>query len=388
MFPVPEASAGWFGSEMGKAKEYISANMYPQAAALLEEEINDDPGNAEAHYLLGKCYLNIGDIEKAEDRFKSAIKLKPDEYAALIGDEFMSAGMSFLKSDKYDTASALFYKAIEYRPDLKSKIVPKLLASGKTTLESGQPEKAYEIFRVAHKMKSDAGGDISDIYFHYAQTQEHNQQLIDILGKASEFNDKNNKEIGKLLARLCDMKTTTKEDKKIFKREAAKYLSKDEFSKYFPMELDDYLEKGVSISSAKKIMELVEYTEKHPGNIEKLVNLGNLYFDNNLYEIAIETYEKALRLDPKNASVLTDLGIMYRNNGNSKKTLECFDKAILIDPELEEAYFNKGVVLYVDFGDKNGAINTWKKLLSINPSATAPNGVPVIEMLKELRRTR
>ena len=47
-----------FDSNVDKAKEFLQAGMYPQAIALLEKEINDNPTNAEAHFQLGICYIN------------------------------------------------------------------------------------------------------------------------------------------------------------------------------------------------------------------------------------------------------------------------------------------------------------------------------------------
>jgi len=121
-------------------------------------------------YLLGKCYINTGEIQIAEARFTSAIQLDPNEYASVIGDEFMQSGFSFIKANKHDLASNLLYKAIEYQPKLKTTIIQELLASGQTTLKIGQFEMTYETFSLAYKMNSASGGDISDIYYNYALT--------------------------------------------------------------------------------------------------------------------------------------------------------------------------------------------------------------------------
>ena len=58
-----------FDSNVDKAKEFMQAGMYPQAIALLEKEINDNPTNAKAHFELGICYVNQNSYNSADERF-------------------------------------------------------------------------------------------------------------------------------------------------------------------------------------------------------------------------------------------------------------------------------------------------------------------------------
>lgn len=50
---------GCVSKEMKKAKEYLDASMFQEAITLLEIEIQNNPKNAEANFLLDKCYLNL-----------------------------------------------------------------------------------------------------------------------------------------------------------------------------------------------------------------------------------------------------------------------------------------------------------------------------------------
>jgi tetratricopeptide (TPR) repeat protein len=69
------------------------------------------------------------------------------------------------------------------------------------------------------------------------------------------------------------------------------------------------------------------------------------------------------------------------------EAIKAFDKAIEIDPRHEIARFNKGVVFLHDLKNFNGAIRTWEELLRINPSARAPGGQPLKELVAQLKRS-
>jgi tetratricopeptide (TPR) repeat protein len=146
-----------------------------------------------------------------------------------------------------------------------------------------------------------------------------------------------------------------------------------------------FSEQKVLTTPQKRIPQLVEYLKDNPSDVEKIVELGNLYYDNNMFSSAIVAYEKSLKLSPNNYNVLTDLGVMHRRNGDSMRALKCFNEAIAINPKAEIAYYNKGVVLYHDFQDKNGCIAVWEKLLEINPMASAPNGTLLKNLVEEYK---
>lgn len=135
---------------------------------------------------------------------------------------------------------------------------------------------------------------------------------------------------------------------------------------------------------ARQILALEQEVATNPTNVNAWIQLGNVYFDTDNYAKSIRAYEKSLELSPNNANVLTDLGVMYRRNGQPEKAVASFDKAIAIAPGLEQARLNKGIVLLYDLHDKEGAIQTWEGLLKINPNATAPNGQPLSETIKNL----
>lgn len=137
---------------------------------------------------------------------------------------------------------------------------------------------------------------------------------------------------------------------------------------------------------AAEIMQLQREINKNPNNASAWISLGNIWFDSNSNEDAIEAYTRALAITPDNANVLTDLGIMYRRARQFDKALESFQKAAAIDPSHRFARLNQGIVLLYDLGKKNEAIKVWEELLAMAPDMRLSGGVLLSDHLKEVKQ--
>jgi cytochrome c-type biogenesis protein CcmH/NrfG len=136
----------------------------------------------------------------------------------------------------------------------------------------------------------------------------------------------------------------------------------------------------------EQIAALEKETQQNPSNVTAWVELGNAYFDTDRYEKSILAYRKALDLKPDNADVWTDMGVMQRKAGRSQDAVKAFDQAIAVNPKHEVSRLNKGIVLFHDLQDTAGALRAWEGLLEINPTAMAPGGVSVDQMVQGLKK--
>lgn len=136
----------------------------------------------------------------------------------------------------------------------------------------------------------------------------------------------------------------------------------------------------------EQIAALEKETQQNPSNVTAWVELGNAYFDTDQYEKSIQAYRKALDLKPDNADVWTDMGVMQRKAGRSQDAVKAFDQAIAVNPKHEVSRLNKGIVLFHDLQDTAGALRAWEGLLEINPTAMAPGGVSVDQMVQSLKK--
>ena len=141
----------------------------------------------------------------------------------------------------------------------------------------------------------------------------------------------------------------------------------------------------VSNAQASGISEMEAEAARHPDNAQVWVRLGNLYFDTDRVDEAIEAYQRSLALVPGNADVLTDLGVMYRRKGRPREAIKAFDRAIRVNPRQEAAYFNKGVVFLHDLKEPDGAIEAWEELLRVNPMAKVKSGETIIELIENIK---
>ncbi|MBA7484658.1 Photosystem I assembly protein Ycf3 [subsurface metagenome] len=90
------------------------------------------------------------------------------------------------------------------------------------------------------------------------------------------------------------------------------------------------------------------------------------------YDIAIQNFQQALKIDPHNADVWNSLGWTWARKGSPNDALRCFDRAISEDKQCTMAWVNKGIVLK-NLGRYDDALFYYKQAINI------PNSGPYDE---------
>ena len=85
---------------------------------------------------------------------------------------------------------------------------------------------------------------------------------------------------------------------------------------------------------------LIKAVEINPEDVTAHGNLGNMYFNEERYEDAIETYEKAIQINPEEIATYCNLGDAYSEKERYEEAIETYEKAIQINPEQVAAYNN------------------------------------------------
>jgi cytochrome c-type biogenesis protein CcmH/NrfG len=124
--------------------------------------------------------------------------------------------------------------------------------------------------------------------------------------------------------------------------------------------------------------------KRNPKDVDVLTKLGNLYYDAQLYQKAIEYYGQVLQITPNNADVRTDFGTSYWYLGNPDRAIAEFEKSLAARPNHPGTLFNMGVVKWQGKSDPKGAIAAWERLLQTNPGyAEKQRVLELIERAKQ-----
>ena len=161
-------SNAFFNNDVEKAKEFMAAAMYPQAIQLLEKRINDKPTDATAHFQLGICYINTGNYNGADERFGSAVRIKPD-YGYQIGKHYKATGSDALTRGNTGKAIMLFKKAVEFQPNLKKTIASECFDAGKSFLDNSQTYDADRVFSISRLYDSSHNVEIKELEVRYGR---------------------------------------------------------------------------------------------------------------------------------------------------------------------------------------------------------------------------
>jgi tetratricopeptide (TPR) repeat protein len=114
-----------------------------------------------------------------------------------------------------------------------------------------------------------------------------------------------------------------------------------------------------------------DVVKKSPDKIRGHHNLGTYYRKAGRYEEALDSFNRALALEPAYQKSLNTRAGLYRKMGLPQKALKEFDRALDLDPTLAELHNNKGNV-YKSLGQWPRALASYNQAIELNPKyATA-----------------
>jgi lipoprotein NlpI len=98
-----------------------------------------------------------------------------------------------------------------------------------------------------------------------------------------------------------------------------------------------------------------------------LVKLGNQYSSKGDYAKAIESYSRALRLEPNSATTFHARGYAYYRSHSDSQAIRDFSEAIRLEPAYSEAFHDRGRA-FEDKGDYEHAIKDYTQAMSLKSS--------------------
>ena len=107
--------------------------------------------------------------------------------------------------------------------------------------------------------------------------------------------------------------------------------------------------------------------KQDPNYIPSIINLGNLFQEQERHEEAIIQYKKAIMINPNDEKIYNNLGLSYFKMHLYENSLEEYRKAIIINPRYEEAIFGLGNS-YDMIGNPGEAMKELNRVIAINPN--------------------
>jgi tetratricopeptide (TPR) repeat protein len=108
------------------------------------------------------------------------------------------------------------------------------------------------------------------------------------------------------------------------------------------------------------------YSERHPGDADALVLLGNAQVELKKPDAAAVNLKKAIAIEPSIAEAWAMLGRIEADKKNYPAATEALTKAINLQPDDAEAHFQLGKVRLAQ-QDPAGAISSLERSVSLNP---------------------
>ena len=136
-------------------------------------------------------------------------------------------------------------------------------------------------------------------------------------------------------------------------------------------------------SGEDKLSILQEMAEKYPKEKQVHFEMAQYYDTEEMFDKAIEEYERALELDPNYGYALNGFAYMHSDMGNYEKALEYFKKYASMNPN-DANPFDSMAELYFRMGRLDEAIARYKEALNIKPDFFQTNWrIGYIYALKE-----
>lgn len=112
---------------------------------------------------------------------------------------------------------------------------------------------------------------------------------------------------------------------------------------------------------------LNEIIEKDDDAFDAYLLRGNCFQKEEKFVAAIQSYEKAQKLDSKSAILNANHGAAFLNLNQYDRAEKRIKKALKLDPDLPEAHYFMGNLLYFDFRT-SAAMRHYNKAIQLNPA--------------------
>ena len=98
-----------------------------------------------------------------------------------------------------------------------------------------------------------------------------------------------------------------------------------------------------------------------------LIMKGDENYKSKNYDVAIRSYQDALKLNPSDEVTLLKIGNVYKLKNDNKNAISFYKKSIIVNPNYADGWFNLGLV-YANEKNNNKAKESFHRVISLNPN--------------------
>lgn len=302
---------------------------WSDSISLWSSTIETSPSVAMPYNNLGDAYLDDGRIDEAIPYFKKAIEVAPDYARAHV-----NLGTAYLYKGEIDLARDQFNEAVRIDPDLS----PAHAHLAVIYRDAGQWEEAVEEFRASVDYIEDPVERqlvLGDILYRNGFIEEAFEEYVYII----DLRTTDGKLREELLGRSIQI--------------AGGYMK------------EGRQEQAVSIM--KRSIEIF------PASVTLHEYLGQIYYFQGRFDLAIEEFGLAYQLSPEDESIkmwladsYNELGISLAEEGHYRDAITEFNRGIEINSDFVTARCNAGLA-YFYLNDYTNAIEEFEGALAIEP---------------------
>jgi tetratricopeptide (TPR) repeat protein len=285
-------------AEVTSAKLYEQRQDWANMEKALLKEVDKNPNNAEAWFLLGRARLMQGNYKDMLPAFDQSLKVSNEFEKNIVDFKKFAWGASLNQGVNF------YNKSVTASPDSATMLL----------------SKAIEAYTVAIMISPDSA---------------INYQNMAVAQRAQGNHDEEIKYLKLALDRKKDPQTST------FLINA--YLQKAGELKKSGKDATEYYNAAID--------ELTKARVADPENQELLGTLINVYIDASRPKEAVPFIREAVARDPKNKIFQNDLGLLLMEADSLEQAIEHFEASLTVDNMFEDALRN-GAVAYLKLGDR------------------------------------
>lgn len=277
-----------------------------------------DEEKKQEHIKNGLAFADSNHYDKAVNEFESALKLFPKDEEALFNLGFVYADML-----QFGTAYDIFKKLININPH-------HVEAFNNLGLLFARQEK------------------YGDAIFVYEKGIEHNPDA------AILFNNLGNVyyDTGKFEKALLMFKKAAELDPVFSER-------------LYHLGIDSFIKDGGGVDDAIAILQ--KSVKQNVNKAKTVHDLGVAYVEHHMENKAIDSFIKALNIDPNYLSAYMNLGYIYQHKENYEKAVQAFEKAVILNPQSAKIYNTMGLI-YDKMEKPDMAVRMYKKAVLLDPT--------------------